>query len=204
MNTIPSAELAVKINKILNRNKHLLKQFQDRHGKLNFNLLVGSVLGAICSFAEKPMLNQVISTYFPVFNEKQLGDYANFMMGLNNYLVYTFDSNRNDIYLLENNKWTLITEASVDSVYAIWYAFFGIMKTEFEESKVKIDKLKNHAIVFEALKCYDIMSKIMTSQLIDANDINIMQNEFPKFAYKFNELRKLMFMQTVASQPTLH
>ena len=204
MNTIPSAGLAVRINKIFNRNKHLLKQFQDRHGKINFNLLVGSVLGAICSFAEKPMLNQVVSMYFPVFNNKQLSDYANFMMGLNNYLVYTLDSNRNEIYLLENNKWTLITEASVESVYAIWYAFFGIMKTEFEESKAKIDQLKSYAITCEALKCYDIMSKIMTAQLVDANDINVMQNEFPKFAYKFNELRKLIFMQTVTSQPTIH
>ncbi len=204
MYKIPSDELAVKISKIINRNKEQLKEYQDRNGKINFNLLIGLVLGGICSFSDKPMINQILRMFIVAFNDKQLDDYASFMMGLNNYLVYALDSNPNNIYLLENNKWTLITEANFDSVYALWYAFFGIMKVEFKQSKSKINKLKNNLITIKALECYDVMSNIMTSQVVDISSLDKMQNEFPEYVRNFNELRKLMFMQNTTPQSTIH
>jgi hypothetical protein len=205
MHTIPPKELAVKISKIINNNKNILKQFQDRHGKINFNLLVGLVLGSICSFADKPMINQVFKMFIVAFNDKQLDDYGNFMMGLNNYLVYTLDTNYKDIYLLENNQWNIIHEANFDSVYALWYAYFGIMKVEFKNKAGDIQKLKQHnKIVNEALECFNAMSSIMEAGLLDANALYDMQNKFPEYAYKFNELRKLIYMQNDAPKPTLH
>ena len=138
MHEIPSVDIAIKVNKILGRNKALLKEYQDKNGKINFNLLIGLVLGGICSFADKPAINQILRIFFPIFKEYQLNDYANLMMGLNNYLVYTLDANLNDIYVLENNKWISVTEANSDSIYTLWYGFFGIMKVEFEHSQDKI------------------------------------------------------------------
>jgi len=204
VHTIPSKELAIKINKIISRNKNNLRQFQDRHGKINFNLLIGSILGSICSFADKPMINQVLKMFIGAFDDKQLGDYANFMMGLNNYLVYTLDTDYKNIYLLENNQWILINDANFESVYAFWYAFFGIMKVEFEDRAGEINKLKQHnLIVTKALEYFTAMSTIMKSELLDAKVLCDMQNKFPEYAYKFNELRKLMFMKN-STYKTLH
>lgn len=204
MHDLPPINLAVRISKIINRNKEQLKEYQDKHGRVNFNLLIGLVLGGICSFADKPALNQILRIFFPIFNDSQLNDYANLMMGLNNYLVLTLDTNPDNLYLLEDNKWILITDAGFDSIYALWYAFFGIMKVEFENAKNKIKKLKTNHVANEALNDYDIMHKIMTSLALSVEDISAMQNKFPGYAHKFNELRKLMYIQTTTSQSTLH
>ncbi len=93
MHNIPPVELAIRISKILNRNKNQLKEYQDRNGRINFNLLIGLVLGGICSFTDKPAINQILRIFFPIFNDSQLEDYANLMMGLNNHLVYLLDTN---------------------------------------------------------------------------------------------------------------
>lgn len=202
---IPSIELAVKISKIINRNKDQLKDYQDKNGRVNFNLLIGLVLGGICSFADKPAINQILKIFFPVFNTKsQLDDYASLMMGLNNYLVFTLDTNSDNIYLFEDNKWVLITDAEFDSVYSLWYAFFGIMKVEFEKEKNKIGKLKANSVTNAALVAYDDMHKIMTSLALSIDDISAMQDKFPGYAHKFNALRKLMYMKTITPQSTLH
>jgi hypothetical protein len=149
-------------------------------------------------------INQAIKIFFPVFKDRQLQDYADLMMGLNNHLVDVLDSNPSDIYLLENNKWTPICDASFDSVYALWYAFFGIMKVEFELGKDKIEALKSKPTADNALGCYAIMHKVMTSITLDHNAIDEMQNKFPAYAHKFNELRKLIYLQTIAPQSTMH
>lgn len=204
MHNIPPVELAIRISKILNRNKNQLKEYQDRNGRINFNLLIGLVLGGICSFTDKPAINQILRIFFPIFNDSQLEDYANLMMGLNNHLVYLLDTNPGNIYLLENNKWVLITEAEFDSVYALWYAFFGIMKVEFAQEKDRINKLKSNHVTSEALADYNAMYNIMTSSALSIDDISTMQDKFPEYAYKFNELRKLMYMQAITPQSTLH
>ena len=204
MHEIPSVDIAIKVNKILGRNKALLKEYQDKNGKINFNLLIGLVLGGICSFADKPAINQILRIFFPIFKEYQLNDYANLMMGLNNYLVYTLDANLNDIYVLENNKWISVTEANSDSIYTLWYGFFGIMKVEFEHSQDKINKLKSNQITIDALRCYSTMHKIMTATTLDDSALNIMQHEFPLYAYNFNELRKLMYTDKIQPEATVH
>jgi acyl-CoA-binding protein len=203
MDKLPPQELAVRISKIINRNKEQLKAYQDKNGNVNFNLLIGLVLGGICSFGN-PALNQILKIFFPIFNYNQLRDYGDLMMGLNNYLVDTIESSPNNIYLLENNKWTIITEAGFDSVYALWYAFFCIMKVEFEHEKDKIDELKSNPTTTEALRCYTIMHKIMTSATLDSNDLDIMQTKFPEYTHKFNELRKLIYTQSIKTPSTVH
>lgn len=201
---MPSNELTVKINKIINNNKNSLKEFRDKKGKINLNLLTGSVLGAICSFSDKPMINNVLSMFMPAFNDKQMDDYANFIMDINNYLVCILESDCNNIYLFESNKWMSITDANFDSVYALWYAFFGIMKVEFKDKKNEIDSLRHSPVVTESLESFTDMSDVMGAHLVDVNALKNMQNKFPEYAFKFNELRKLMFMKTIKSKSGLH
>lgn len=191
---MPSDKLAGKINKIINKNKNKLKQFQNKYGEMNLNLLIGSVLGGVCCFSEKPMIDQILNIFISAFNDKQLDDYANFMTALNNYFVDALNSN-GDIYLFEDDKWTSIKDADFNSVYALWYAFFGIIKIEFTQAKSIINKLKDYPITTVCLECYENMAIVMTSKLLDTNAIKIMHNNFPKYARKFNELRKLMYMQ---------
>lgn len=78
------------------------------------------------------------------------------------------------------------------------------MKVEFEDRADEINKLKQHNLIAnEALECFTAMSAIMKSELLDANILHDMQNKFPEYAYKFNELRKLMFMNN-STYKTLH
>ena len=192
----PSQELAIEINKLLHSKKAKLKDFQDKHGKVNFNLLVGMVLGAICCFHEKPGINEVLAIFYPIFdNDKQFKNYADLMMGLNNYLVYKLDSNDNNIFLLEDNKWIDITEANLASVYAIWYAFHGMMKVEFEENKNKINSVKSNPITVAALESFTKMHQIMILNELRIDNIYSMQNDFFGHARKINELRKLIHNQ---------
>lgn len=204
MHNVPPIDLAVRISKIINRNRDQLKAYHDKNGRVSFNLLIGFLLGGICSFADKPMLNQILGIFFPVFNDKQLKDYADLMMGLNNYLVSMLDENPNNLYLLENNKWILIADAQFDTVYALWHAFFGIMKVEFEQETSKIEKLKANNVTTDALNAYSTMHKIMTAPALSNDDINVMYDKFPQYAHQFNELRKLMYMQIVTPEPTVH
>lgn len=206
MHQIPPLELAVRISKIINRNRERLKDYQDNHGKVNFNILIGLVLGGICSFSAKPSMTiqRILQIFLPIFAGTQLQDYANLMMGLNNHLVDVLDSNPNNICVLENNIWTPIGEASVDSVYALWHAFFGVMKVEFEYEKDKIAAVTPNSTRDDALRYYAIMHEIMTSPMVDHTAMNAMYNKFPEYSQKFNELRKLMYLQTIKTQPTLH
>ena len=48
------------------------------------------------------------------------------------------------------------------------------------------------------------MHKIMTATTLDDNALNIMQHEFPSYAYNFNELRKLMYTDKIQPEPTVH
>jgi hypothetical protein len=204
MHQLPSIELAVKINAIINQHKEKLKDYQNNRGQIDINLIIGLVLGGICSFAETPALNQILRIFFPVFNENQISDYANFMMGLNNYLVFTLDTNPNNIYLLDGNKWVLISDADFDCVYALWYAFFGIMKVEFKTANAKINNLKTNNIANEALRDYEVINKIMLAPSLTVEEMSVMQNKFPIYARRFNELRKLMYQHVETSQPTIH
>lgn len=199
MHKIQTQELATKISKIINSHKEHFKAYQDNNGEINFNLLIGLILGCICSFSERPAMtiNQTLKIFMPVFEMDQLQDYANLMMRLNNYLVDVLESNPNNIYLLENNKWKLICEADFDSVYAIWYAFFGIMKSEFAHNKNAINSLKPNSVTASALEGYDMIHRIMTAPALDLDDIQDMQNKFPEYARRFNELRKLMYRQSI-------
>ena len=196
MHKLPSQELAVEINKLLHAKRAKLKHFQDKHGNINFNLLVGMVLGAICCFHEKPAINEVLAIFNPILDtDKQFKAYADLMMGLNNYLVYQLDSNNNTIFLLEENKWVGITETDLYSVYSLWYAFHGMMKVEFEENKKKINAIKSNPITTEALDSFTKINEIMTLGALSFENINAMQTDFFDYARKINELRKLIYNQ---------
>ena len=201
---MPDIEIAIKVNKIFNRNKSLLKEYQDRYSRINFNLLVGLALGNICGFSSTSRLTYVIQIFAPIFKDSQLQEFIDLVTGINNYLVSILDLKPDDIYLLENNKWVLISEADFDSLYAVWYAFFGIMKVEFEDSQPEIFSLKNHPVQQEAIKSYDKISKVMKSELLSSDDISVIHNEFPHYAHKFNELRKLMYTKTIEPVKTTH
>ncbi len=205
MHNMPSVELAIKIDKIINKNRGKLKAYQDKYGKVNFNLFVGMLLGSICSFVEKPMINQVLKIFMPAFDtDTELNDYVNLMMELNNYLVFTLDENPENIHLLDNDEWVAIANTDFNSLYALWYAFFGIMKCEFEDNKNKIEQLSVNPTVTEALDGYNVMRKIMSSFAVSNDDIIIMHEQFPYYAQKFNELRKLMRLKTTTPKSTLH
>lgn len=204
MHQLPSIELAVKINAIINQHKEQLKDYQNNLGQIDFNLIIGLLLGGICSFADTPALNQILKIFFPVFDENQISDYAKLMMGLNNYLVFTLDTSPNNIYLLDDKRWVLMADADFDCVYALWYAFFCIMKAEFKNANTKINKLKTSNIANEALRDYDVMNKIMLAPSLAIEDMSVMQNKFPTYAHRFNELRKLMYQHVDTSQPTIH
>lgn len=206
MYDLPPIDLAVRISKIINRNKGKLKEYQDRHGKVNLNLLIGMILGSICSFEEKPMINNIIKLFSEVivFNSNnQFKEFADLVIKMNNYLTQVLDSNSTNIYVLEeDNKWVLITKATVDNMYAFWYSFYGIMKVEFEQNSFK--EFKSISTYKDAMEAYGVMQEIMQSTMLDDDKLTIMYQEFPGYAHRFNELRKLMYMQTVASQSTLH
>ena len=205
MQNMPPIELAININKIISKNRGKLKAYQDKHGKVNFNLLVGMLLGSICSFVEQPMVNMVLKTFMPVFKtDTELNDYVSLMMELNNYLVFTLDTNPESIYLLDDDEWVTVADADFNSLFALWYAFFGIMKVEFEDNRDKIEELSVNPIVNEALDGYNVMHNIMTSFAVSIEDISIMHEQFPLYAQKFNELRKLMHLKTTTAKLTLH
>ena len=75
----------------------------------DFNLLIGMVLGGICNFADKALINTLIKTFVSAFDDKQLSDFANVMMELNNHLIDVLDSDPNKLCVLEDNKWVLIS-----------------------------------------------------------------------------------------------
>ena len=201
---IPSINKVIKINAAFNKEAGKLKDFQDRFGNVNFNVVIGAILGGISSFASKPVINQLLAIFMPAIKEKDLDDYASVMMGLNNYLVYILDNNSQDIKLFEFNQWIPINEANFDSVYSLWYGYYGIMKVEFKAEKLRINKLLEYDIVTKALESFADMTKIMKSKSVSSNDIIKMQIDFLQYARQFNELRKLLYTLSLKPLPTLH
>ena len=190
---IPNIELTVKVSKILNRNKDQFKEYQKSDGRFDFNLLIGMVLGGICNFADKALINTLIKTFVSAFDDKQLSDFANVMMELNNHLIDVLDSDPNKLCVLEDNKWVLVKHATPDSLYSLWEGFFAVIKTEFEQKWNEINSLQTNEIAALAIKDYIAMAEIMDVATLNITQINSMKHDFAKYAQHFNELRKLLY-----------
>ena len=90
-------------------------------------------------------------------------------------------------------------------MYAVWYAFGGIIQVEFKIKEYAIQQLKKHNPIFkETLECFNTMSNVMVAELLDPNAWNKMQNTYPEYVNKFNKLRKLMYTQPIVYQSTLY
>lgn len=204
MHQIPPIELAIKINNLINQDKDHLKEYQDKQGKLDFNVLIGFALGAVCSFGSKLAIAQILKMFVPMFDKAQLKDYSDFITSLNFYLVDAIEEDTFNLCVLEDNKWTPVAEASFKSLYTLWYPFFSVMKVEFHDERDGINKLSSNYVASRALNAYKIMSRIMESSTFDDYNIEIMQRDFPICAKDFNELRKLIYLEQVDPPSTIH
>lgn len=203
---LPDIDSIIRIANSLEDKKDMLKNFQDKEGKVNFNLLMGMALAGICNFSDHKGLVRVIQMLIlnGVVDSDEMDEAGEIFMKVNNYFIGVLEHNPKTIYLYENEQWKIYSECNLDNVYALWYAYFGIMKAEFEDNKSRFNDLTVNPVYHKAILNYEIMYKIMKSPYLEKDDVTIMYEKFPEYAQSFNDLRKVLVMGGGHVITTLH